>query len=373
MKMTFLTCKQSNKFIEIQWEDEHTSKFHNIWLRDNCVSPSSLDKTGQKVFHVANIPESAKPISISIGQKNMLTIDWSDGHQSLHDLKWLRDHCYSSPEKRKATTFAWKASDLAALPTLHYDRIMKEEEGVWEWLQQLQKFGVSVMVGVPTEKNKILDVARRISYIRNTMYGEVWDVASVPDAINIAYTSLEIDLHQDLLYYESPPGLQFLHCIENEATGGESVFLDGYKAAEILKSKDRDAFNALSTLKTTYHKIGTDHDMQFRRPIISLDEEGQVQYLNYSPPFSGPLNLPFKSVETYYAALRAFTRILKDKELRFTRRFKPGELVSFNNRRVFHGRGSFDPSSGNRLLQGTYVDSDEFYSRYKALERQFGK
>lgn len=34
----------------------------------------------------------------------------------------------------------------------------------------------------------------------------VWDVVNMPNAINIAYTSTELDLHQDLMY------INFLKC-----------------------------------------------------------------------------------------------------------------------------------------------------------------
>jgi gamma-butyrobetaine dioxygenase len=35
----------------------------------------------------------------------------------------------------------------------------------------------------------------------------------VPDPINVAYSTLGLVMHQDLVYYESPPGLQLLHCM----------------------------------------------------------------------------------------------------------------------------------------------------------------
>ncbi len=103
--------------------------------------------------------------------------------------------------------------------------------------------GIAMVKRVPPQLNAIIPAVQRIAYIRPTMYGTVFDVKSVPQPINIAYTSLKLDLHQDLLYitgklhhsafvtsyYETPPGIQFLHCIQNEAKGGESVFVDGIK------------------------------------------------------------------------------------------------------------------------------------------------
>ena len=44
-----------------------------------------------------------------------------------------------------------------------------------------------------------------------------------------------------------------------------------------------------------------------------------------------------------------------------------GDLFSFNNRRVLHGRKAFDMNSGNRHLQGYYIDRDEIESRLNFL------
>ncbi len=68
-----------------------------------------------------------------------------------------------------------------------------------EWLYYLKASGLCIVKDVPTELNTITKVAERISYIRETMYGKVFDVVSVPDAINIAYTPVKLDFHQDLL------------------------------------------------------------------------------------------------------------------------------------------------------------------------------
>lgn len=44
-------------------------------------------------------------------------------------------------------------------------------------------------------------------------------------------------------------------------------------------------------------------------------------------------------------------------------------LVAFDNRRILHGREPFDTTAGVRRLRGTYLDSDEVYSRMRVLRR----
>lgn len=47
----------------------------------------------------------------------------------------------------------------------------------------------------------VMEIAQKISYIRETMYGRIFDVKSIPNPNNIAYSYLKIDLHQDLMFF----------------------------------------------------------------------------------------------------------------------------------------------------------------------------
>jgi len=60
----------------------------------------------------------------------------------------------------------------------------------------------------------------------------VFDVKSKPQADSAAYTAVNLPPHSDLPTREWQPGVQFLHCLVNDATGGESVFVDGFAIGE---------------------------------------------------------------------------------------------------------------------------------------------
>ena len=66
---------------------------------------------------------------------------------------------------------------------------------------------------------------------------------------------------------------------------------------------------------------------------------------------------------------RRLGRILRDPELEYVFKMEPGDCQVFDNRRVLHARAAFDPNSGPRHLQGTYVERDDFMSRLRVLER----
>lgn len=90
--------------------------------------------------------------------------------------------------------------------------------------------------------------------------------------------------------------------------------------------------------------------------------------VNWSPPFQGNftydngLSDRGRRLRNYLNAANAFSAIVDNPEHQFSHRLAPGECVIFNNRRVLHGRDSFDITEGERWLKGTYVDMQDFNS-----------
>ncbi len=130
------------------------------------------------------------------------------------------------------------------------------------------------------------------------MYGETFDVKTTEKSINIAYTSLPLELHTDLVYYESPPGtmtsiyvlfpttpqhkhclstavvpagIQMLHCLrfDDDVVGGISTFTDAFHAAARLRAEDPEAYSVLSTLPASFQKVRS-FDARESIPIDTL-------------------------------------------------------------------------------------------------------
>ena len=59
------------------------------------------------------------------------------------------------------------------------------------------------------------------------------------------------------MYYESSPGLQYLHSLKNDSmvVGGESIFLDSFKVAQDFREKYPELFYNLTRLPATFQKI----------------------------------------------------------------------------------------------------------------------
>jgi len=204
-------------------------------------------------------------------------------------------------------------------------------------------------------------------------------LASVPK--NLAYSSEAIPFHLDLSYYESPPGIQFLHCRTFEAEGGDSTLMDAHAQAELFRARHPEAFEALSRIPATFQKQRKEGDalqqaaaasMEYRRPHIDVNKRGEILRVFWSPPFMGPLRVPAQDVEPYYKAIRAFETFIEEDvgQLKISFRLEPGTAITFNQRRMWHGREAF--SGGLRHLEGTYLNIDDFKSKVQWLNGVIG-
>ena len=217
---------------------------------------------------------------------------------------------------------------------------------------------------------EIATVVRKIADLRATNYELVYDVHTIPDPNSIAYTAVELQPHNDLTNRYASGVIQFLYCVEFTATGGESVLVDAFNAAEEFRRRDPDGFSLLASTPLSFRYQDQSNDIQNKAPIIALDLEGNILQVRYNHALLAPLDVQSELVETIYAAYRTFTRIVRDPEFQVKLRLDPGDMMAFNNLRIMHGRSSFNPQSGRRHLQGCYIDIDDFQSRLNVLERQ---
>ncbi len=73
-----------------------------------------------------------------------------------------------------------------------------------------------VLKNVGIEENTVTKVAEIIAPVTRNIYGEQYDIKAEPqeNINNIASLTCSLPFHVDIPYYESPPGLQMLHCLQ---------------------------------------------------------------------------------------------------------------------------------------------------------------
>ena len=71
-----------------------------------------------------------------------------------------------------------------------------------------------------------------------------------------------------------------------------------------------------------------------------------------------------------YEAIAALWALLRDTHYHLNLKLRPGELIAYDNNRILHGRKSFDPNSGERHLQGCYMNMEDLDSAMRMSERR---
>ena len=318
------------------------------------------------------MPSDLDAGSVSITDKGGLRVQWQpEGHVSDYDADWLRGHRGGGDEgsQRGLAPATWGAELSKAMPGADYDAVTSSDGALLDWLRLLRDFGIAVLRGTPREPLSVLALAALIGPARATNFGEHFDVVSKPEPNSNAYTALGLLCHTDLPNWERPPDYQLLHCLENDVDGGDSILVDGFHAAEALRRREPAAFRLLSRSPIDFHFQDRESDIRFRAPTIALDEAGAVTEVRFNFSVMGALHAPTNRMGALCRALRAFATVLRYPALECRYRLSPGELLIFDNRRVLHGRATFDPTTGARYLQGCYVDRDQLLSRIRVLER----
>ena len=367
--------EKNSTYLKIVWDDGEESKFNYLWLRDNC--PTAHDKDSRhRMFNILNVTTNINPKNYNISSNGSLEIEWSEGdHKSSYEPLWLRENCYTI--KNKITYVSpyklWDNSLQNNLKSIEidHDEIINSEDGLVKWLELLHYTGIAIVKNAPTEQNSAFKVLNRISHTRETFFKTPFEVINIPKPNNSAYTAYALRNHMDLPWFENPPGYQFLHCLINSAKGGNSSAVDAFAVADYLRKNEKDVFDVLvnTPLKFRDKDYTQEAIRSFYGPAISLTKDGDFNDIRYSIATLDALDCHPDKMDSVYRAHHRFGNLLHNEKYQINFRLEPGDVFSFNNRRLLHGRTEFDPNSGHRHLQGYYMDRDEIIGRLNYLKK----
>ncbi len=366
--------EKNSTYLKVIWNDGEESKFNYLWLRDNC--PTAHDKYSRhRMFNILKVSKDINPKNYSVKEDGKLEIEWSEGdHTSYYDPNWLRENCYTIKNKQKYVSpyKLWDSSLQKNLKSIQidHDEIINSDEGLVKWLELLHYSGIAIVKNAPIEKNSALKVLNRISHTRETFFNTPFEVINIPKPNNSAYTAHALRNHMDLPWFENPPGYQFLHCLINSAKGGDSSAVDAFAVADYLRINEKETFDIL--VNTPLKFRDKDYTQEAVRSVygtaISLTKDGDYNDIRYSIATLDALDCHPDIMDSVYKAHHRFGNLLHDDKFQINFRLEPGDIFSFNNRRLLHGRTEFDPNSGHRHLQGYYMDRDEIIGRLKYLK-----
>ena len=378
-----------------------TVRINPLYLRDACDCHLCVDpSTRQRNYSFTEIPFSIKPVLKEVGENHTYHVSWKndvagfdESHKSLFSAARIEELIKTTDERRGnprvsklLSSQLWDKADFTDHGCwIEYEDYMNNSSSLKLAVLALRRDGLIFVENVPPEASSVSKVAERIGPLRNTFYGQTWDVRSIANAKNVAYTSKYLGFHMDLLYMDSPPDFQLLHCIHNSCAGGESRFVDTYNAARILHEQAPKLAHALrrTMVKYTYNNDGHYYthshkifDTGTGRPVwLSANHSAPAAWkdeghINWSPEFMdspGIERMDEDDTRQFLAAARLFAEIMEREDLVYQVKMEEGTCVIFENRRVAHARNAFEMQSGERWLRGAYLDYDAFWSKYKVL------
>tara|TARA_B100000029_G_scaffold359701_1_gene352544 strand:+ start:1479 stop:2615 length:1137 start_codon:yes stop_codon:yes gene_type:complete len=366
--------KKNKSFLEIEWNDGEKSQFNFMWLRDNC--PTAHDKDSRhRMFNILNLSTNLNPKNYNINKEGKLEIEWSEGeHTSYYDLNWLRENCYTLKNNQKYISpyKLWDNSLQANLDSIKIDHneILNSDKGLIKWLELLHHQGIAIVKNSPTENKSAFPLLNRISHTRETFFKTPFEVINIPKPNNSAYTAHGLRNHMDLPWFENPPGYQFLHCLINDAEGGDSSAVDAFAVADYLKKNEKEIFETLVNIPLRFRDKDYTQEAHrsFYAPAITLTKDGDYNDIRFSVATMDALDCHPDIMDKVYKAHHKFGNLLHDDKFQIKFRLEKGDIFSFNNRRLLHGRTEFNPNSGHRHLQGYYMDRDEIIARLNFLK-----
>lgn len=355
--------------VEVSWRDGSSrSRFSLFWLRDHCHSKESLNPdTLQRQVDTFRIPVDIAPATIEIGEGGrILRIVWKhDASTSILPAAFLWSIAQNDGRDRAPRRHLWDRAELGQnFPSVSHADIMSSDEGLLRWLSTVEEYGFALATGVPPTLEATEQLVKRIGYVRETIFGGMWDFTANLAFKDTAYTSAAIGPHTDGTYSIDSPGYQVFHCLQFDGSGGDSTLVDGFKVAEQIRQADPIAFQVLTTVKVPAQYLGDGVHLRAEHPVIELDHNGdflQVAYNNYD---RAPFRLPTPRMNAFYRALKLFNRLINDPANEITMRLEPGTALLFDNWRALHGRRVYQ---GFRRLCGAYLNKEDFDSKLRVL------
>ncbi|KYO21931.1 gamma-butyrobetaine dioxygenase isoform A [Alligator mississippiensis] len=327
-----------------------------------AAQPFNMNARIQKVEaldanHFVSRKLPLEDLDVEIGVKDITLTDrkkvyiiWPNEHTSEFEAEWLKKRCFSEQARAKmreelfVPEHEYWGSDLQ-FPEMSFEDVLSSDESAYTWLSTLKKVGIVMLTGAATRQGELVKLGKRIGFLRLTFYGPTWQVQDKMDANNVAYTTGKLNFHTDYPVLQHPPGVQFLHCIKQTTAGGESEVVDGFHVSRKLKQQNPQAFQILSSTLVDFTDVGVDYcdfSMQSKQKIIQINDRGEMDRINYNNATRDTVfDISAEKVQPFYAALKEFVNLLNSTEHKVTYKMKPGDIVTFDNWRVLHGRGSY--------------------------------
>lgn len=340
---------------------------HPLWIRERVTGEDVFDDVShQRLYEHSELSSDLRIVSILSQNEKNFKIQFNDGQRFrldwqpiVQEIGWI-----DNPESIPAPK-SWNAS-LNRVPGADWESLANPDN-MKALLGDYFIHGFCVLQNTPTERDCLKQLAQRFGYLRETNFGELFNVEAKPNPSDLAYTDVALSSHTDNPYRDPVPGIQYLHCLQNEVSGGLSTLVDGIAIAEALHEESPEQANVLENVHVRFRYEGPSAILEHFGPIIERDHNGIIRHIRLSSRLDYVPALSPETLSLFYAGRRRLHEMSNSKEFQISFPFRPGTLLMMDNYRLLHGRTAFNGKQGHRHLQGCYIDHDGPASLYRLL------
>jgi gamma-butyrobetaine dioxygenase len=174
----------SQRLLSIIWSDGHESFYPYIWLRHDCYYPA-MGRPEQDTNSTCldlDDPTDLKLVEHGI-EGDVLNLIWDDNKgQTNHSLNDLKRRCLSQEKRQQRRRYPkhWGKADsgqFAWFDASDFDD-PKQRLSVFKTVRDT---GIALVRGLPTEPGSVVNLAQNFGPIRVTHFGSLFDIRSQPD------------------------------------------------------------------------------------------------------------------------------------------------------------------------------------------------
>lgn len=343
-----------------------------LWLREASTEPDWRDpKSGHKLGDGDQLPLDLV-ITASVAADSGLTLTFSDGHRSHYLYTTLRQAAEDPLFRDLAgTRLLWNVATLPRLPWHDLVALQQDPAEILATLHDLAGLGFALIRGIPDELDGMQAFVDLIGFMRITNNGAIEDIKAVlPElAYDLSMTPRALEPHTDNPYRIPQPGYVLLHCLSNDAEGGESGMTDGFYVADMIRRDHPELFRALTTVPVNWGYADEQAILQDSSHFIDLADDGTIDHVRFHGRSDRVPALDPDLLDAFFEARRVYSAAISDPVNQVRFKLQSGEMFMIDNFRVIHSRTAFKLETGSRHMRQAYLDRDVVASRQKTLLR----
>lgn len=176
--------------------DGRQEAVHPLWLRERCRDAVSMDlRTQQRLQDPSDFAPDLKITALAQPASGVLQVTFSDGHQASFNAAELLEEAALAPGSHDCPGMRFWNGSLTDFPRARW-RADPTDAELLSWLEAFLSYGFIIFEGVPSEPGRVLKVGTQFGLIRETNFGALFNVRSTPDANDLAYTAIALDLRR---------------------------------------------------------------------------------------------------------------------------------------------------------------------------------